>query len=451
MTPKHTTSKRRVDDPSNAQPSLLQIPWTDFPSIRHPSHSPNDPPEDSLLLLQLPSDIPVSTFLQAAANHPNETEHVRIMIRDQETDNDTSNPACSLVIPSLGRTLVLSRVETSNTYILVPPQPGNQDQASHVSMNARLLRERDTFVIEAEDITNHLSSTVMGRFQLKQFLQSFSFPVTKVGCTMLQLTQQFPFSQKEIQHALHHIHAFNFPPTSNEHSTTFGWIREEEFYWSVQAILFALDEFDSIDDVTQKIQLDSLVPQAAHHLQSLLVHTILTDKETQTLVHHVLRYYFAKSHEETVPHWILDVVKVSTLLARILFLEQSKWVKQDFIEKWHSRMPGVGTLYQPHIQNLKGLCVEQTIQDVVYLRYFPHDSLPMELQSRFQKLFQLSPKWSWPDLEPYIIPWIDGLHEYDPGESKGVDPMDPIVSPVWMKYATLVKDDQGQVIFTAIK
>jgi hypothetical protein len=144
------------------------------------------------------------------------------------------------------------------------------------------------------------------------------------------------------------------------------------------------------------------------------------------------------------------VEKIATFVAKILFLEQGTWKANEFVEKWHSRIPGVGSEYQPDVSILKGLCIvkqsldkkekEDEEKDEPALLYFPQESLPTQCSARFHKLFHLQTKWKWDDLEAYLAPMLDG---WNVEENKRLDPNDPKVAALWMKYASVVVDDSG--------
>ena len=582
-----TTKKRRVDDPTNSQPSLLQLPLSDFVSVNKPAgnhtssllskvksnaFTSNDDNkdqdtietmtnhQDSLLLFQLPPTLSLHTFLQATTTSTTTSDNdVQILIRDN-TDNDnddikdipsittvgaisldssknttittttTTTHPCTMIIPTLGKTLALIRVETSNRYVLVPPQVPipSTSSSSYVTMNARLFHEQDTFIIESIDISNQLLHTSKGKQSLLNYLKQFLFPIQTQGCTMHDLIQYFTCTPMEIQNALYHVHAFTFPVENEDATTTttttstYGWIQEEYFYFTIQAILYTLNDDFNLDMkdtlspstknatftkyATQGIHLTTFIQQAIQHLNSLWIHVSLSTNQSYSLIYHVLFHYMKqhdKKHQIQVDHhdvkgndkerihdmeknsnereyWILNTTKVATWVAKILFLQQTVWDKEKFINQWHSHIPGVGTVYQPDVSILRGLCIEIHKQDKethgddddevgedrndhhhVQILYLPHESLPIQPQGRFQKLFQIQSKWKWYHLEPYIVSMMDGWKEEEEREvdENGknqekvqiMDAKDPKVALFWMKYANEIEDAKGEVWYVAKK
>ena len=93
-------------------------------------------------------------------------------------------------------------------------------------------------------------------------------------------------------------------------------------------------------------------------------------------------------------------------------------------------MPGVGDLYEPKQEWLKGLAitissnqersrrsnerirncsiapedaeVEQGDSSSVYFKYFPREALPLDASERFSVLFKEQSIWKLKDLEPYL-------------------------------------------------
>ena len=149
--------ERRLDDPSNKTGTLLTLPLSDFPnnktkstatSSQQPNNSRDD---DDLILISLPStnsgitmedlirgksvyilgdtsekDIPNSSILPPEQQHSEQP--------NKEGVGGSIEPiAARLIVEGKssnksGKTMELTRVETSNTYIVVPPMISTEEE-----------------------------------------------------------------------------------------------------------------------------------------------------------------------------------------------------------------------------------------------------------------------------------------------------------------------------------
>ena len=129
-------------------------------------------------------------------------------------------------------------------------------------------------------------------------------------------------------------------------------------------------------------------------------------------------------------------------------------------------MPGVGDLYEPKQEWLKGLAltisgnqersrrsnerirncsiapedaeVEQGDSSSVYFKYFPREALPLDASERFSVLFKEQSIWKLKDLEPYL----EDLVSADNGN----------MAELLLKYAHSVEvKDGGEHMYTLKK
>ncbi|KAL7469835.1 hypothetical protein ACHAXS_010086 [Conticribra weissflogii] len=199
-----TSSLRRVDDPSNAEPTLLQLPITDFPLVgANSSHGDGDTDDgddstDGLVLVQLapegsnggltmqdlisPGNKSKSVYILGntsvndviyssredgtgafysgsygtTAVNGNDAEELDGEVGNGGTGRDVSNSftpiAARLIVEKVeqtdcgsgenetlykgGKTLELMKVETSNTYIVVPPMKTTDSKTANVLAEA---------------------------------------------------------------------------------------------------------------------------------------------------------------------------------------------------------------------------------------------------------------------------------------------------------------------------
>ncbi len=106
-------------------------------------------------------------------------------------------------------------------------------------------------------------------------------------------------------------------------------------------------------------------------------------------------------------------------------MQTAPWEQNKFMETWHNLMPGVGAMYEPSLNALKGIAIttkdispmelEESAQGaapdeeetILYLKYFPIQGLPTTQDGRFKALFKERERWKFEDLEPYLIDLVD--------------------------------------------
>jgi hypothetical protein len=230
---------------SHLADKVLKIPKTDFPSLNQNSRSNNaneastitKPQHPPLLLFQLPSSLTLQDL----------TESQFI------AQNDSNQ--CRLISENKGVTFDLVRVETSNSYVLVKDDTnankhnlnadknlngnGNKHSDGERSIEARLLREKNTFFLEC------VRSKVNLQSELKSILEDYVYPIVKEGVSVQALSSQLMHSKKEIQDALNQMKAFKFQYASSESTKleaecTYGILSEEterEQWFVIQGVL----------------------------------------------------------------------------------------------------------------------------------------------------------------------------------------------------------------------
>ncbi|CAM9239380.1 unnamed protein product [Phaeothamnion confervicola] len=102
----------------------------------------------------------------------------------------------------------------------------------------------------------------------------------------------------------------------------------------------------------------------------------------------------------------LDLVKVARHRAHQLFrrrrerTDQELWPEDDFWSEWAASMPGVEA---PELSALEGVGLrERGEAGVPVFRYLPAAGLPVEPSARMAALFALRPKWRLAELRPYL-------------------------------------------------
>jgi len=350
--------ERRLDDPSNKTGTLLTLPLSDFPnnktkstatSSQQPKNSRDD---DDLILISLPStnsgitmedlirgksvyilgdtsekDIPNSSILPPEQQHPEQP--------NKEGVGGSIEPiAARLIVEGKssnksGKTMELTRVETSNTYIVVPPMvstevenDSNKRQKLSADSSAKGKKElvtmpaRSIGLVPGEESPScffldplhlqpgHFASKLRGSLS-RWMYDPFDPPPpvvsnegrkeeVKFGYTIQELAHICRTSQSEIEYAIHNRlygaeDALVIPSSSDEESSftnRYGMLSEEGRQTVATAIVTALLESD-LDLVwmeqktSQGMKLSSLMGEIREHWHRLEGGDNAADMETE--------------------------------------------------------------------------------------------------------------------------------------------------------------------------
>jgi hypothetical protein len=241
----------------------LKIPRTDFPSISSKPPSP-------LLLFQLPPQLTLDDL---------SSDDTNIFIQD---DNN-----CRLISEKdNGYTFDLVKVETSNSYVLVPE---NQNEA-------RLLREKNTFFLECCPVQLNIDKDV------RAVLHGHVYPDDKNGMTISDLSYKLSCSKKQIQDSINRINALPMPNNVG----AYGLLSEEleQNLWFL--ITSVLAEWEGGKDYAVKgINAEEMVEQ-------VLMRSSHEDGFEKSIVHYCIR---SCSKGIDGDRTILSVDEVSTQLS----------------------------------------------------------------------------------------------------------------------------------------
>jgi len=119
---------------------------------------------------------------------------------------------------------------------------------------------------------------------------------------------------------------------------------------------------------------------------------------------------------------VFDTDKIALYFAHTLLRERSPYPMKDFLQTWHTRLPGAHTAAPP-LSVLAGLALVE--KDSVC--YYPSDDLPLAASLRFQKLFKKRELWPMNELDAYVKVL----------EKEGN------VKELLLKYTRIVVDDDG--------
>mmetsp|Transcript_20518 Transcript_20518/g.30100 ORF Transcript_20518/g.30100 Transcript_20518/m.30100 type:complete len:553 (-) Transcript_20518:178-1836(-) len=526
------TIMRSADDPINTDDkvTLLTLPITDFQHLASSSTTTtaNKKDEDELILLQLPpkSSFTVSDLMTGSAriigkrgNNDDDDDDVS----EEEDDGSNSgsnisnyrkrNQAC-LVVESKGCTYEISRVETSNALVLVPPlllphcnNPNENQDENEKSPQAKKLKlssgESGTTtspkkkLIEMPSRVLGCNGSVASFLEMKQrrldkiYLERVlskhvydpynnhkkksSLSAQKWGLSVSDLALQIQCSKKELYNAMKDMDIVSLSVGTEgdkekiksgdkredsgnikdkETTLRYGMLSEEAKYEAFKAIVAALAECQKFANYGTEGLLESecvaqIMRQGEGEEEDVL---------GECVIRHCLRSCSSNDGDEVngtdEKNEIIriDVSKIAIFLAHNLFNSQTQpWERSMFLSEWQRLIPGVGDVYMPKLEWLRGIALEvkkgettlnpystteltkissndDNENDAMYLKYFPENRLSIDPPKRFQRLFAEREKWTLQDLEPYI--------------SKLADKVGITQAELLLKYAQVVTDKE---------
>ena len=388
--------------------SLLTIPRSDLKSA-----SPSE-----ALLLQLPlgwkpSDLRSARFVVAGSSTSDSSETV--VAEPQQA---------ALVVESKQCSFSCYTVETSNSFILIPPSSNGDDRNNH-SKRSKVLESGKTLTpVHARLLKMggagasflELRPKPLRRTDLLAALQQDSVwdPYNDhnnnrpAGHTIEALATRLQLSQGQIRDGLKRIPSAMRRPQSEEEQ--YVLVAEEALQECYNAIVAALTEVDEFQNYAAGIRIPALLEEALYrmspeeqfvHADHVLLHCVRQLSNDTTVV----------GTTEEHARVRLDVTKVAVAVARrLLQTESAEWLDEmTFCEAWQLALPG--TAYQIQPDMLRGVAVvKEMVVDATnqpderrrQLKYLPADKLPMDAQTCLDQLFQVKERWLLQELEPYL-------------------------------------------------
>lgn len=384
------------DGPSGEDHVLLMLPASQLPG------DSSSATVDSLLLLQLPagSDLTTSDLLggEACVVGPGRGE-----VAPSLSPSLLSSQACLVVEGGAGRSYSLSKVETSNALILVPPQQPSGDLERPVKkqkavadaptspqgrhMRARLLGSWGSGA-SFLDLRPHSLDRGLLRSMLAETVHdpySGAAPaeagvVADAGLSIPTLALALRVSKTQVSAALASdptLGAFQLPPRD---SGRWGTLAEEAREGGLAAIVAVLTECEAYNDafvegtrVSRDVPVESFVREVVRRS---------AEEEVggggcldEVVVEHCLLLCAAgrKGKEgggreagSSAPSAVrLDLDKIAVIIAHHLFNSQTMpWAEPRFHAEWQRRMPCIGELSQPSPDLLAGIALLRTREEL---------------------------------------------------------------------------------------
>ena len=444
----------RIDDPSNTKPILLTLPASDLPagdgdggrkssSGTKPTTTDgaqdddHDGATEQLLLVQLParSDVTVEDLLSGRAYivgpGPADDDDDAELVGDDDAAGSSAavaNQAC-LVIEGTGcndddvarshdgMSYALSKVETSNALVMIPPQKpiiasfNNDNEATteedgdesppkkqrtdaatgtvakvELEMHAQLLEPGGSgasfldlrpHLLNMGTLRRLLQRTVYDPYDNTSSSGDGSNGRSAGGMTIAQLASALRVSQSQVRHAmtspsgLLSNEAFQLPPRN---SGRWGMLSEEareDASMGIVSVLAECEEFANIftadSKVSKGVNIDDFVKEVVR--RSAEAEGDGAACLDAVVVEHCLRCCSSTDNDDDAPADTamlkLDLDKIALILAHHLFNRQTTpWLLKNFEAEWQRLMPCVGEQSKPSIEVLAGVALQRTMDQL---------------------------------------------------------------------------------------
>ena len=416
----------RIDDPSNTVPILLTLPSSDLATEGSTaaggakssiSAASADGESDQLLLLQLPPKSALTledlasgrAYIVGPGPGDDDDDADADFGSSGSSGGSASNAAMAtqacLVIEGstdAGSSYALSKVETSNALVMVPPQETKKLKSSGNSSGdgedddgespPKKQKQSDGATVELEMHAQLLEAGGSGASfldlrphplnvsALRRMLQNTVYdPYSsggggKGGRTIAQLAAALRVSQSQVRHALTDFtdgaslasEAFELPPSN---SGRWGMLSEEAREDACMGIVSVLAEceeyantFADGDKVGKAIAIADFVQEVVR--RSAEAEGDGTACLDEVIVEHCLRCC-AVPATITRSSVQLDLDKIALILAHHLFNQQTTpWMMEKFEAEWQRLMPCVGESSKPSVDLLSGVALKRTKEEL---------------------------------------------------------------------------------------
>lgn len=487
-----------------AATTLLTLPVTDFPgavasngiadlpqSLDGEARLNRGDDSDRYVLLQLPSSkkggspssLSVLDLLSGEAGIIGPSGDIDA--RGGVGGSRQSQQAC-LVLEDKGASFTLSRLETSNALVLVPPAPATSDfedksvpparkkpkiggnggsplNPAPTETRARLLQLGGSGASFLEVRPHRLDRSLLRKKLSECEYDPYapgsdrSIRMERYGHSVDELALTLRCSEREVRSALLSLEAFEMPVLSpsglsgSSLGRRYGTLSEEAKMDATLAIVETLNECEEYDDL-----FSSKTSAGRPIEEEKFVERVVgrsgeggADVLEESVVRHCLRSCAAvddNGEASSGGKYSIDLNKVAIFLGHHLLNKQSEpWDELSFLAEWHKLVPGVGDTSRPNTNILLHAGVALRTSKLItsnagdggdnevverdHLVYFPEGKLPMEPEERFRKIFRKRERWSKEDLEPYV--------------TKLAKELGTTVAEILMKHTCNVVDEDG--------
>ena len=369
--------------------------------------------EETFLLVQLPDSLPIETLLQTASFVSHKSNAQACLVTDMKS-------------------FALSRVETSNALVLVPPQSTVESlEWQHEHQPPPRKKQMTSKGVELTTTPCRLLGAGSGAhfLELKErhldikdldaLLSTYDPYNPEAACegiSLDHLAQELQLSKAQVKIGLKELRAF-------EHQSKYSLLSEEAWQDARRAILSALTECDDFGNYAQDgVNRDDMIRESRKRVTEIypqvedalrLVVSSMTRKEegARCFVDFdkvrgggqcaclTSRWTIIVDHRLSV--FLTSIAQVAIFVAHELFAKPI-WSHEALLKEWQARVPGVGDDYKLNAETLlQGVAIRTTNGEWQYL---PAEKLAKSAVDRLRQLFDARATWTRRDLDPYLNP-----------------------------------------------
>lgn len=299
-----------------------------------------------------------------------------------------------------GVSYAVSRVETSNAYVMIKPtgeRPTKKLKRNMNMLQVQLLQRGGSGASFLELKEHTLDVNAMHSMLKQHVLDPFDVKCDWNGLSIEELSIPLQVSEKQAIAGLTKLGALML-------SNRYGLLSEEglaEAQDSIVATLTEVERFHELVDIDAEDCIRQVMSRTEEHYEYL-----------PGVIRYTLQKLRSGSDNANIS---LDVTKVAQCVAHRLFRKQGTWETDRLLTEWQLQMPGVR--HEVNLAMLRGIAIARPKEQWIY-------AANMTVQERLESLFTIKDGWSEADLAPHM---------------SGSDD--------WTKYCSLITSLEGEQLF----
>jgi hypothetical protein len=282
-----------------------------------------------------------------------------------------------------GVSYAVSRVETSNAYVMIKPtgeRPNKKMKRSMNMLQVQLLQRGGSGASFLELKEHTLDLNAMHSMLKQHVFDPFDVKCDWKGLSVEELSIRLQVSEKEAIAGLTKVGGLML-------SNRYGHLSEEGLAEAQDSIVATLTEVERFHELVN-IDVEDCIRQVMSRTEEHYEHL-------HGVIRHTLQKLRSGSDEKNSDdvNFSLDVTKVAQCVAHRLFRKQGTWETGRLMAEWQLQMPGVR--HEVNLTMLRGIAIARPKEQWVYAANMP-------IQERLEYLFAIKDGWSKTDLAPHM-------------------------------------------------